>query len=33
MAGLILFLTSRAGAWVTGTVIPLEGGILSKAKL
>jgi NAD(P)-dependent dehydrogenase (short-subunit alcohol dehydrogenase family) len=33
MAGLCLFLSSRAGAWVTGAIIPLEGGVLAKAKL
>ncbi len=27
VAGLTLFLTSRAGAYMTGTVIPLDGGI------
>ncbi len=27
VAGLTLFLASRAGAYVTGTVIPLDGGI------
>jgi NAD(P)-dependent dehydrogenase (short-subunit alcohol dehydrogenase family) len=27
IAGLTLFLSSRAGAYVTGTVIPLDGGI------
>lgn len=33
MAGLCIFLSSRAGAWVTGAIIPLEGGVLAKAKL
>ena len=27
VAGLTLFLSSRAGAYLTGTVIPLDGGI------
>ncbi len=27
VAGLTLFLASRAGAYMTGTVIPLDGGI------
>jgi NAD(P)-dependent dehydrogenase (short-subunit alcohol dehydrogenase family) len=27
VAGLTLFLCSRAGAYLTGTVIPLDGGI------
>jgi NAD(P)-dependent dehydrogenase (short-subunit alcohol dehydrogenase family) len=28
VAGLTLFLASRAGAYVTATVIPLDGGII-----
>jgi NAD(P)-dependent dehydrogenase (short-subunit alcohol dehydrogenase family) len=27
VAGLTLFLASRAGSYLTGTVIPLDGGI------
>jgi NAD(P)-dependent dehydrogenase (short-subunit alcohol dehydrogenase family) len=27
MAGIAIYLASRAGAWVTGTVIPVDGGI------
>ena len=33
MAGMCIFLSSRAGAWVTGAILPLEGGVLAKAKL
>jgi NAD(P)-dependent dehydrogenase (short-subunit alcohol dehydrogenase family) len=33
MAGLCIFLASRAGAFVTGACIPLEGGLLSFARL
>jgi len=31
--GIMIYLTSKASSWVTGAVIPLEGGILVKAHL
>lgn len=31
IAGLAIYLSSRAGAFMTGNVIPLDGGILVKA--
>lgn len=33
MAGVCLFLASRAGAFVTGAVLPVDGGILVKPRL
>lgn len=32
MAGVALFLSSRAGAWVSGAVIPVDGGSLVNVK-
>jgi NAD(P)-dependent dehydrogenase (short-subunit alcohol dehydrogenase family) len=31
MAGAALYLASPAGAWTTGVVLPVDGGILSTA--
>eukprot|EP01120_Amphizonella_sp_Union-15-10_P012209 TRINITY_DN5381_c0_g1_i2.p1 TRINITY_DN5381_c0_g1~~TRINITY_DN5381_c0_g1_i2.p1 ORF type:complete len:263 (-),score=57.87 TRINITY_DN5381_c0_g1_i2:39-827(-) len=33
IGGICLFLSSRAGAYVTGAIIPLEGGLLVRASL
>ena len=33
VAGVTLFLSSPAGAYLTGTIIPLDGGALIKARL
>jgi NAD(P)-dependent dehydrogenase (short-subunit alcohol dehydrogenase family) len=32
MAGAVIFLSSRAGRYLTGTVIPVDGGITMAAR-
>jgi len=33
IAGACIFLSSKAGAWITGTIITLDGGTVVKAKM
>eukprot|EP00004_Rigifila_ramosa_P018400 TRINITY_DN4573_c0_g1_i1.p1 TRINITY_DN4573_c0_g1~~TRINITY_DN4573_c0_g1_i1.p1 ORF type:complete len:273 (-),score=60.73 TRINITY_DN4573_c0_g1_i1:51-869(-) len=33
LTGMCVWLSSRAGAWVTGTIIPLDGGTLVRGRL
>jgi len=33
IVGICIYLSSKSGSWVTGAIIPVEGGILSKASL
>lgn len=33
IGGVIIYLASNAGAWITGAVIPVEGGVLCSASL
>jgi len=33
IVGMCLYLSSKASSWVTGAILPLEGGTLSKARM
>lgn len=32
IGGAVLYLCSKAGSWVTGTVLPIDGGVTIKAR-
>ena len=32
MAGTALYLASRAGAWLTGSIVKLDGGVILRGK-